>query len=706
LSNSFFAELKRRNVFKVAFGYILLGWVVLQVADVIVPTLGLPEWTMKFLLVVGALGFPFAIFFAWAFELTPDGIKKEVEIKPEESITAHTGQKLNYAIIVLLAFSLSYFVYESRFKTAPDEANVSITTTESDNAPAENSTLYAGTSIAVLPFVNMSSDPEQEYFSDGISEEILNVLAKIPNLQVTSRSSAFAFKGQQINISKVAETLGVKHVLEGSVRKSNNRVRITAQLIEADTDVHLWSETYDRELNDIFAIQDEISAAIVSALKDNLGLNATVANKSTANINLDAHNEYLQGKFFVEQRKPEAVQKALGHFNAAIAIDPNYAPAWMGKAWATHFSSEFSYGTMPVSMSQQLALQAINKALELDPLLPDSHAIKGLIIDFDGTATEEADEHFKRALELNPNYSDAYTWLAGGLVNEPKLRLEMREKAVRLNPMSILSNVNYGYSLVDFGRLDDAFEVAEHIRSIEPNAPRLSGLLSVIYFQKGEVGKAVYYMRERAKSTNAVQSHVALAFNLYRLGLPELGKNYLTHPEHKHLIQLLTGNAELYINSSSAIFPRGESDSLGYFILGEIEIMRGNYANAINHFEKSFCTECAYIIYAYQQVNDTDMANAIIMKLKAGLQQRTAEGENGLEAQLADLAYLENDINSAVDLFYKAVSKGQLLGFDVDIMPMYEALRAHPDWPKVVALNKAIQEEQSAIYLQLVADNP
>jgi len=564
---------------------------------------------------------------------------------------------------------------------------------------------YSGTSIAVMPFVNMSSDPEQEYFSDGISEEILNVLAKIPNLQVTSRSSAFAFKGDKINIADVAKKLGVRNILEGSVRKSGNRIRITAQLIEAGTDAHLWSETYDRELIDIFVIQDEISSAIVVALKDKLGINASAQKKADGEINLDAHNEYLQGRFFIEKRTPETVAKALSHFNNAIAIDPNYAPAWMGKAWAIHFSSEFNYGSMPVSTSTKMALPAIDKALSLDPLLPESHAVKGLIIDADGTETEKSIPYFQRALELNPNYSDAITWYAGALPSEPMLRLELREKAVRLNPISILSNINYAYSLLDFERYDEAEEVAEHLRSINSKSPRIFALYASIYLSKGELGKASYYYQQRSKTSKSVGTSVGLAFNLYRIGLPELAKEYLVNEEHKQLNYLLIGNHEGYISSVRTVFPRGEKDSLGYFLLAEAEMLEENYAKAVKFLEKSFCTKCDYIVYAYQQMNDLEPANAIIEKRKQDLKSRKEKGEAIDDVEFASLAYLENDLDTSIIYLEQAVRKGQLFNYDI-VMPMYNALREHPGWATIDKLNKTGQKEQSAIYLQLVAENP
>ena len=372
MSVSLFTELKRRNVFKVVIGYILLGWVVLQIADIIVPALSLPDWTITFLLVVGALGFPFVIFFSWVFEITPDGVKRETEIDREQSITGNTGRKLDFIIIGMMAIALGYFIYER--SVVPEATVDDSVTTEVVTQVSE------GSSIAVLPFVNMSSDPEQEYFSDGISEEILNVLAQIPNLKVTSRSSAFAFKGSKINITEVAKKLGVKNVLEGSVRKSGTRIRITAQLIEAGNDVHLWSETYDRELTDIFAIQDEISAAIVEALKSKLGLGVKVASRDMKSVNMEAHNEYLQGRFYIEKRTHENVAKALEQFNKAIEISPDYAPAWMGKAWALLFLSELQYGDIPNEISLKRARPAAEMALLLAPEQPENQAVMGLLI--------------------------------------------------------------------------------------------------------------------------------------------------------------------------------------------------------------------------------------------------------------------------------------------------------------------------------------
>lgn len=328
---SLFEELKRRNVFKVGTAYLVLAWVVIQVTAEAVPALHLPEWVNSLVFFLGAIGFPFVLLFAWAFELTPEGIKLESEIDRTESITQETGKSLNTLIISLLVVALAYFIYESRFsdRTQTDTTDdvVIDTVEEAKQSAKPDRNTSTTTTIAVLPFVNMSKDPEQEYFSDGISEEILNVLAQLPNLQVTSRSSAFAFKGKEINLSEVAQKLGVAHVLEGSVRKDGNFIRVTAQLIDAETDKHLWSANYDRELKNIFAIQDDISSSIVAALKEKLNLDLNTEIVAATEVDLQAHEAYLKGRALVESRNMDQLRLALVEFEKAIAIEPDYANA-------------------------------------------------------------------------------------------------------------------------------------------------------------------------------------------------------------------------------------------------------------------------------------------------------------------------------------------------------------------------------------------
>ncbi|HEY5774941.1 MAG TPA: hypothetical protein VIS57_02545, partial [Xanthomonadales bacterium] len=259
---SLLAELKRRNVFKVAVAYAVASWLLLQMSDILVPILGLPDNAQKLIFLLLVIGFIPALIFAWAFELTPEGLKKEKDVDRQNSVVSQTGSRLNIAIIGMLVVALAYFVWEARFaedKTAEKPASVPVAAVPAEAAVSEKS-------VAVLPFVNMSSDPEQEYFSDGLSEELLNRLAQNDQLRVAARTSSFQFKGQNQDIGEIGRQLKVDNVLEGSVRKSGNRLRITAQLIRVDSGFHLWSQTYEREMDDIFTIQDDIAMAISTAL--------------------------------------------------------------------------------------------------------------------------------------------------------------------------------------------------------------------------------------------------------------------------------------------------------------------------------------------------------------------------------------------------------------------------------------------------------
>ena len=312
----FIQEIKRRNVFKVAVVYIIAGWLTMQVVDVMFPALKIPDWVTSAIAALMIIGFPFALIFAWAFELTPEGIKREKDVDRSQSITAHTGKKLNGTIIVILAIALGFMLVD-KFYLSNDAADTADGAAVVDIKP----------SIAVLPFVNMSDDKDNEYFSDGLSEELLNLLAKIPALHVAGRTSSFQFKGTNEDLRVIGEKLNVANVLEGSVRQSGTKLRITAQLINADTGYHLWSETYDRELTDIFVIQDEIAANVVEALRLKL-LGEEIPAPSHGTTNIEAYNLYLRALYLVDQMTEADLRNAMEVLKRAVQIDPNYADAY------------------------------------------------------------------------------------------------------------------------------------------------------------------------------------------------------------------------------------------------------------------------------------------------------------------------------------------------------------------------------------------
>ena len=418
---SFFEELKRRNVIRVGIAYLIVAWLVMQFADVVLNNINAPEWVFKTIMLVLAISFPVVLIIAWAFEMTPEGIKKEKDVERSESITPVTGQKLNYTIIGLLVLALGYFIWESRSQPEKGPDTFSQETTNQITQAGDKKTYPAPfpqtterePSIAVLPFVNMSADPEQEYFSDGISEEILNVLVRVDGLKVASRTSSFTYKGENLDIREIAKELKVGNIVEGSVRKSGNRVRITAQLIDTRDDRHLWSDTFDRELTDIFAIQDEIANAIVDALKSELNIGLGAVKVESATDNLDAYDLYLKarGMFIARQNLDVANQL----FARATQLDPEFALAWEGLA-ASHWVSD-SWLSGDGIDHLQIAVSAANKALELDTGLSMPYAVIGQMLSMQQPHDYlSAREKLDMALTNDPKNTTAWLW--SGIFNK------------------------------------------------------------------------------------------------------------------------------------------------------------------------------------------------------------------------------------------------------------------------------------------------
>ncbi len=363
------SELRRRNVFRMAALYAVAAWLIMQVAEVIIDLAKLPDWIGTTTLWLLAVGFPIALIVSWFYELTPEGLSLEKDVDAAESITRVTGRRLDFIVISLLGAAVILFAYDKWWMSGPPEK-----------------------SIAVLAFENMSGDPDQEYFSDGISEELLNLLAQIPELTVISRSSAFSFKGKDIAIPTVAEQLNVAHVLEGSVRKVGNRVRITVQLIEARSDSHLWSESYDRELDDIFGVQDEIAMRVVGALKIALLQDMPKSDE----INPEAYALYLQAVYLHKQVTVESLQKAIELYERVLAIDSGYAPAWNGLSGV--YINQVNKALMPSDDGFALAREAAEKAIELNPDFAPARARLGRIAAYYDGDLKSAAEHFDRAL--------------------------------------------------------------------------------------------------------------------------------------------------------------------------------------------------------------------------------------------------------------------------------------------------------------------
>jgi TolB-like protein len=404
---TFFQELKRRNVFRVGIAYVVTAWLLLQVADVVLNNFELPGWVFRTTLLVLAIGLPVALLLAWAFELTPEGIRKEKEVDRSQSMTAATGRRMDRHIIIALTLALGLFAVDKFVLDPARDREIAEAAAEQarNEAPAARA---AENSIAVLPFTDMSASGDQQYFSDGIAEEILNALVRVDGLKVASRTSAFAFRGDEQNLRDIAEALEVSHILEGSVRRAGNQVRITAQLIDARSDRHLWSETFDRNLDDILAIQDEIANSIVSSMREELGLEITgQAAIASDTDNVDAYDLYLQGRALVIARGD--IGKAAELLKRAVDIDPEFAKAWevLGAAYFIGPSWGYDMGDEPY----ELALAASEQALELDDSLALPWSVIGSVGELAGKfGYATTMEYHQRAMDADPHNATVHLW--------------------------------------------------------------------------------------------------------------------------------------------------------------------------------------------------------------------------------------------------------------------------------------------------------
>jgi TolB-like protein len=485
---SLIAELKRRNVFRVGVAYAIVAWLLVEVASVVLPTFEAPGWVMKVLTFLVILGFPLAVILAWAFELTPEGIKLEKTVDRTESITQQTGRRLDFTIIGLLAFAVVFMFVDNYVLEAVPES-------------VENATEQAQSvervqrekSIAVLPFLNMSDDPANEYFSNGISEELLNVLVRVEGLRVPSRTSSFAFKGTNTDIREIARRLEVGHILEGSVRKAGNRVRITAQLIDVTTDTHLWSNTYERELEDIFAIQDEISQEIVREMKIALDTSGLLArDESRPTEDMQAYQEYLRGRHLFIQRGVDSLNASLEALQSAVARDPDFSEAWAALSQTATTLS----GWVPKNFDEtnQIALEAGNRALQLDENSSAAMAGLGLTYYNMGNWTR-ALELLEQSASLSRDSTPAY-WFglvlqSAGYFDEANEKFQAAE---HLDPVYPQLQYWIGLNSLTRGDIDDAR--VRFQRTADGRNPNGPAAMLWVELLEGNVKRAAERMRE------------------------------------------------------------------------------------------------------------------------------------------------------------------------------------------------------------------
>lgn len=492
----FFSELRRRNVFRAAAAYVALSWVLMQVAEVTFPAFGFTDRALRMLIIALGVGFVPAVALAWVFELTPEGVKRDRDIDPEGPLAQRTNRLVDRLIIVVLALGIAYFAADKfLLDPARDEARVSEAIEQGRGEAIVES--YGDKSIVVLPFENLSSDPEQEFFSDGMAEELLNLLAQIPELRVISRSSAFSFKDKNATVAEIAEQLNVAHVLEGSVRKSGDRLRITAQLIDARTDSHLWSETYDRSLDNIFAIQDDIAGQVVEQLRIKL-LGTTPAAKR---VNPQAYLLRMQARQMIDQLDDD-YQRIEDLLKQAIALDPDYADAlvdlsrlyslYTRGSSATGEINEF-FATSTAEDWNRLSTSALTRALELEPdnaravALSAGRKLKQL--EFQGAATG-----MERALTLDPTDPEVlrYSSRTAAVIGRFDVAVPLGEYATERDPLCSLCIFALGHIYIRAGLLDKA---ESSVRTYVATGRGGRHTLGTLLLLKGEPQKALESFR-------------------------------------------------------------------------------------------------------------------------------------------------------------------------------------------------------------------
>jgi TolB-like protein/Tfp pilus assembly protein PilF len=478
---SFFAELKRRNVYKVAVAYAVVAWLLIQVATQVFPFLEIPNWVIRLVIALVAIGFPIALVIAWAFEATPEGIKRT---EAADAMPATAGRKKHawiYVVVVGAGISVALFL-AGRY-------------TAGDKGSSPND--LSNKSIAVLPFDNLSHDPENAYFAEGVQDEILTRLAKVADLKVISRTSTQKYKSAPDNLREIARQLGVSNILEGSVQKAGDQVRVNVQLINALNDAHLWADIYDRKVTDIFAAESEMAKTIAEMLQAKLTGSEKNAMSKAPTSNPEAYELYLKGRYFWNKRTGADLRKGIEYFQEATVKDPNYALAYVGLADSYALLS--AYGAASPQDSIPQARAAGKKALELDNMLAEAHASSGRTLGGYDFEFERASAEYERAIQLNPNYATAHHWFScGPLMALARFDRAIAEgkRAIELDPLSMIDNADLGWVYFNARRYDEALAQARKTIEIDSKAYLACYYLGQALQLKGQLPEAITAYRK------------------------------------------------------------------------------------------------------------------------------------------------------------------------------------------------------------------
>jgi len=523
---SFFDELKRRNVFKVGIAYLVGSWLLIQIADILLDNIGAPAWVLQTLFVVIGVGFFISMFFAWAFEMTPEGVKREKDVDRGQSVTHQTGKKLNTMIMLMMALAISYLLFDKFSSPKPDATPASSVEQLAKAAPGQDSQNPADEtkatikqqSIAVLPFDNRSRDADDEFFVEGIHDDLLTNLARIGSLKVISRTSVMRYKDTEIPIPEIARELGVATIMEGAVQRSGSTVRINVQLIDAKTDEHLWAEIYDRKLSaeNLFSIQSEISQAIADALEAALSPEEQKRINTVPTENLAAYDAYLRGRQLMATRDSDKLKRATEAFTTAVEFDPQFALAWVNLADSTMLLTQ--YGTLNPDIATPIREKAVERALVLDNQLGEAYASQAQVYD-DSFRYEQAEVAYKKAIELSPNYATAYHWysiLIGRFPLRVQQNIDLAKKAAELDPGSSIIGVNLAGAYWNQGLYSLAQRQFQKTLELDPGfTTAVRSLAGINVFSLGRFDKGVQFARQAVEMDPGNIQNLAVLASAY-----------------------------------------------------------------------------------------------------------------------------------------------------------------------------------------------
>ncbi|MEJ2129780.1 MAG: tetratricopeptide repeat protein [Woeseiaceae bacterium] len=697
-------ELRRRNVVRVGIAYAIVAWIALQVIDFALEIISAPHWILQLCAVLAAIGLPGVLIFAWVYEMTPEGLKRESEVDRSQSIAPLTGRKLDRVIMGVLALAvvtlgaLQLIGYDG---SEPSRV-------AGDSGPA---------SIAVLPFEDFSEEKDQEYFSKGIAEEILNLLAKTNALRVAARTSSFAFAGQDADIRDIGNKLDVATVLEGSIRKSGPTIRITAQLIDVDSGYHLWSETYDRDYTDIFKIQDEIAASIIDSLRVHLLGDEPGLIVSERAANVDAYSAFLIGRERMALRTREDLEAARSQFEDALAIDSSFAPAhvYLAHSWLLLEQERFRGGDLDHADVDAVVDRHLARAIELAPNLPEAVAVTGYH-HLRRYRFDEAAAAFDRAIELNPNYALAYAWRADTAYEQGRYldMLSDKEHAYALDPMSLEISADLAYEYRSFGRPTDAERVIKRMFDLHPDHALAYEAALDNFDAMGHESEAAL-LAEKAIAAHPDDEDFRLwrAYMLLEMGLYDEAiavgvdeASFWSYMESGRVDQarsiLDTHLAKdepglRWLSNARLYYDRTEGSSaqpkIAELMAKSIEIM-----DATNRPWRSRCSP--YMVYGLRIAGYDEDAETVMDVCRTRFEQR-------LEAKylcpcewygLIRYTILDGDYALAIERTKKWLDDGDSAAFFASNSTIHE-LASHPDFPGLLERNNAEVARERQYYL-------